>query len=1247
MKKVKNLLLVALLSVHMMVLSQDFTMVVLPDIQNLTWAPRDQYLYNEMQYIIDNKSNLNVMCVASLGDYTADGYTAISPESQWTVARNSVNMILNANIPYSVCMGNHDMDKVPDYGIPMTMTRFVKYFPVSDFQSKPYFGSYFRNMANNYTLYSQSGMDFIVLSLQSFQESAYDPAVATWANDVLTQYSNRRAIIVTHMLNPGNEYMNNIITKHDNVFLAVYGHDCGDGGERNWTATTPSGNTIRCIMTDYQCRADGGPIVRLYTFKPTENKVYARTYDTKNKYFLTAATSQFTFDYNMDTNVTKFALSQTSEIYEGAENGKTITVTLSNDAFTANLTQSNWNITNLPTGVTVDNIVRNSSTQATITLKGNSTIGSYSTNITNVTVAINGTEFTLFNKTATQSTGITLSKAPITIPGKVEAELYTDSYSIINGQYDKTIQTENNGQSTGYFNDNGEWKKFKINASVAGTYTFSMRYLAGEDGTIGISVNGGAEKAVLFTKNSTTTNWWETTFANWGISAPIQIDLPQGVIEIAIYNKGQDVNTDWYNFEITTNTPGFTFGVIPDIQNMSTSDTEVLKVKKMLGYYITNKAALNLKFVASLGDNIYGYDVDATFHAQYQRIKPAFDDLKNAGIPYSPCAGNHDAQTSQPYYPIYNQYFPISEVAVQNPYYAGYYSDHLKGGSQNAYYLFEELGLKFVVVVLEPFDEFIGIDKKITYNTGAKTWANSILQQYADRRAILVTHDIFEPSGYNHLINDVVKQNDNLFMVVAGHSCSRVGFNGKTGTEQYWTETTKGGNTVHCIMSNYQCDADKGATIRYYTFKPSENKIYAYTWNATTETFKTAPSSQFVISYAMISAPVITNISKNLTTVKPENSVVISSIITDNQIVASAKILWGTTSGVLSNQITMSGNGNTYSGTIPPQVAGTTIYYKISATDNENNTNISTEQSYLVESLSISSISWNSYDIQMNSTITPQASVTSSGVTIPLQFYESTNNDGVDKGAIFTTYSAATHSEAFNNANKLWYSTSYPYVAISTVARGSDVGETNTPLPSGKYDLMMHPADNDHLTVCEASIPLAGNYEISNLATRRVSSNGGNSIFKVFDNNKSLITTLTATNSRAWVTNNQVYKLNNLQAGSKIYFACDRDVNFDYDPTEVVWTLTYIDIPTSVESKSRINEIKIHPNPTQSNTILIVDFVTPSTTYSIYSMCGSLIEKGKITSNTTEISTEKLQNGIYIIKIDSENYSSSIKLIKR
>ncbi len=139
-------------------------------------------------------------------------------------------------------------------------------------------------------------------------------------------------------------------------------------------------------------------------------------------------------------------------------------------------------------------------------------------------------------------------------------------------------------------------------------------------------------------------------------------------------------------------------------------------------------------------------------------------------------------------------------------------------------------------------------------------------------------------------------------------------------------------------------------------------------------------------------APVISNI-----VIDPETNidyletVSVSADVTDDDTVSSVVLNWGTTSGSLTNQITMNNSGSTYTtlSDIPAQAKSTTVYYQITATDNDSATSTSTEASYTVLS--------NVLPIITNIGQTPTANITSStAVSISADI---TDNDGTIIGA--------------------------------------------------------------------------------------------------------------------------------------------------------------------------------------------------------------------------------------------------------
>ncbi len=94
-----------------------------------------------------------------------------------------------------------------------------------------------------------------------------------------------------------------LIKPNCNVFMVINGHYPGEGRR---TDLNNCGQPVHQVLTDYQSRANGGDgWLRYYTFKPSENKIYAYTYSpTRNGgagEFETDASSQFVLDYNLTT----------------------------------------------------------------------------------------------------------------------------------------------------------------------------------------------------------------------------------------------------------------------------------------------------------------------------------------------------------------------------------------------------------------------------------------------------------------------------------------------------------------------------------------------------------------------------------------------------------------------------------------------------------------------------------------------------------------------------------------------------------------------------------------------------------------------------------------------------------------------------------------------------------------------------------------------------------------------------------
>ena len=153
-----------------------------------------------------------------------------------------------AGVPYSVGIGNNDFTGT-NYSL------FESNFGVSRFSGKSWYGGHYgSNNVNNYSLFSASGMDFILINLD------YNPTTAEldWADGLLTTYSDRRAIVESHnQLNLDDTWSNqtifNALKDHANLFLLLSGHlsTTTDGAAKR-TDTGDLGQTIYSVLQDYQ-----------------------------------------------------------------------------------------------------------------------------------------------------------------------------------------------------------------------------------------------------------------------------------------------------------------------------------------------------------------------------------------------------------------------------------------------------------------------------------------------------------------------------------------------------------------------------------------------------------------------------------------------------------------------------------------------------------------------------------------------------------------------------------------------------------------------------------------------------------------------------------------------------------------------------------------------------------------------------------------------------------------------------------
>jgi hypothetical protein len=297
----------------------DFTIIAMPDTQHYTDGVGDAAIFAaQTQWIVNNKASRNIVFVTGLGDIVQNGN---ANDAEWQLADNAYGLIedplttlLADGIPYGLAVGNHDQTPIGG-GSSASTSKYNQYFGESRFLGRSYYGGHHgSDNDNNYELFSAGGMDFIIIHFE--WDTTPEQAVLDWADNLLTVYSNRRAILTTHyMINQGNpgswgtqgQAIYNALNDHPNLFLMLGGHIHGEGRRQD---TAINGNVVNTLLSDYQDLPNGGNgWLRIMRFSPANDTITVTTYSPTLDQFGTSAvmgfdttSAEFTLPYNMDSS---------------------------------------------------------------------------------------------------------------------------------------------------------------------------------------------------------------------------------------------------------------------------------------------------------------------------------------------------------------------------------------------------------------------------------------------------------------------------------------------------------------------------------------------------------------------------------------------------------------------------------------------------------------------------------------------------------------------------------------------------------------------------------------------------------------------------------------------------------------------------------------------------------------------------------------------------------------------------------
>jgi len=277
--------------------------------------------------------------------------------------------------------------------------------------------------------------------------------------------------------------------------------------------------------------------------------------------------------------------------------------------------------------------------------------------------------------------------------------------------------------------------------------------------------------------------------------------------------------------------PDFTMVALPDTQFYAQDFPATFRAQTQ--WIIEQRAARNIISVLHLGDIVD----DADELPQWQAADAAIAVLESdPNLPFGLGVGNHDEFPRGD--PLgtqnFNSYFGVDRFAG-SPWYGGHYGVD----NDNHYITFSAGAMDFVAVFLE-FDR--------DANPDVLAWAKDVLQQNADRRAIIVTHFALvghalrnKLSDQGRAVRDALLSLPNVDLFLGGHFCEA----GRRVDEF-------GGKPVISILADYQCRPDGGeGWLRIMEFSPAANELRVKTYSPTRGEFLSGPRHEFTLDYQL------------------------------------------------------------------------------------------------------------------------------------------------------------------------------------------------------------------------------------------------------------------------------------------------------------------------------------------------------------------------------------------------------------
>jgi hypothetical protein len=284
-------------------------------------------------------------------------------------------------------------------------------------------------------------------------------------------------------------------------------------------------------------------------------------------------------------------------------------------------------------------------------------------------------------------------------------------------------------------------------------------------------------------------------------------------------------------YHVNSAASAFTNIALPDTQHYSDEYPEIYTAQTQ--WILENKDALNIVFVSHLGDIVQHDDQD---EAEWKLADSAMSMLDGV-VPYGVLPGNHDMEVGGAAH-FYEQYFPASRFEEY-----GWWGGSFDNNRYN-YQLFSAGGDDYVILHMQYCPTKTALD-----------WANGVLAEWPERKAIVSTHSYLSEDGLlmkncqdksngnvngAQMWNRLIKKNPNVFLVLAGHI---PGFSRRDSLE---------GRMVYQLLSDYQ-DFPLGGSgyLRIMKFEPQNDIIHVSSYSPYLNEFLEDRGNQFDLAFDM------------------------------------------------------------------------------------------------------------------------------------------------------------------------------------------------------------------------------------------------------------------------------------------------------------------------------------------------------------------------------------------------------------